>query len=112
MTLPAAYFYVSVIHTFGQLMNGNIQWTDLLNNYNLRTKGELVREHCNTKKAHDFVTHSGKRFFNKLPLELRQCKNEQAFRFKVKALLLHNPPYKLTDIDFVSKGQCVVERVD
>ena len=97
LTFPCLVIYHSLLHTHNKLSGScHIRSSDI-HNYNLRNSKNLYVEFCRTKRAQNFVSTSGRIFFNCLPYELKMCDNFRLFKSGVRKLLLDNPCYSFEE---------------
>lgn len=68
-----------------------------IHGHNLRSRDNLYKNFNRTKKAQDFVSCSGRRFFNCLPTDLKKCDKFSMFKSGIRKLLLNNPCYNFQE---------------
>jgi hypothetical protein len=110
LTLPSAYIFECLLHTFSQIRNGGIQRSGTAHGRALRYKDNLCLEHCKTKQAQDFVAFRGRKLYNSLPVNLRKCEDLRIFRRILKNFLLEQPLYSIDE--FVTHCDQYSELVD
>ena len=78
-------FYKNLLpQSFDNLFSQNIQ----VHNYNTRNKFDFRVHYGRTSYSHSVIRYKGPTLWNNLPLEVRDCKSLNTFKYKLKTYLL------------------------
>ena len=87
---PFASLYISYVLCFIKKNQGNLKQNFEIHGHNKRNESDLHTCYCSTVLYQISVTNMGIKFFNKLPIQIKQLDNYKGFKRDMKTFLLHS----------------------
>jgi hypothetical protein len=95
--LTVISLYVLEVLCYMKKYRGNISENSVIHDHNTRRKTDLHIQSCRTSLFQKSMINIGIKLINYLPAELKQLRNFQQFRKKLKSFLLNKPLYSLKE---------------